>query len=275
MPFINNTRKFVFIGNARCASTSMYEELENIFKDDDTVWEDGRDAKPYLYHMGIEDTIATYPFCKDYKKFCFVRNPWSRMLSSYIEFSGRKEFASRSGLSLHTKYIADLKEQLAIADLHLHDAIAYDSDNIIDTIDDLVFKIDKTRSKAKTLLDDYQIACHHEWNENICEYNNFQDFCKDFPNNSLRHDIHFLPMYNQMSIDGEMVMDYVGRFENMTEDFADIMYKLTGEAFSLKRHVRKTESKNNYSYRETYDDETKKIIENYYQKDIEYFNYRF
>ena len=62
MPFINKTRKFVFIGNARCGSTSMYIRLYNLFYKDEIIWEKQMDAEPWLYHMGIEQTLKRYPF---------------------------------------------------------------------------------------------------------------------------------------------------------------------------------------------------------------------
>jgi hypothetical protein len=87
MPFINLTKKFVFIGNARTGSTSIYVYLNNVCKNDETIWEDGLNALPNLYHMSVQDTINKYPFCKDFTFFCFVRNPYTRLLSSFIEFT--------------------------------------------------------------------------------------------------------------------------------------------------------------------------------------------
>ena len=90
MPFINLTKKFVFIGNARTGSTSIYVYLNNVCQNDETIWEDGLNALPNSYHMSVQDTINKYPFCKDFTFFCFVRNPYTRMLSSFIEFTTDK-----------------------------------------------------------------------------------------------------------------------------------------------------------------------------------------
>jgi hypothetical protein len=277
MSFINNTHKFIFIGNARCGSTTMYTKLGNIFADDDIVWEDGIHAKPWLYHMSIKDTIERYPFTKDYKKFCFVRNPWSRMLSSYNEFTGRPEWTNRFCLSMSNNYVAVLEEKLALADLNFYDALAlanhygYDSENIIDYLDHLVTDVDNVRSRLRLLIKDHKVSSHSDWHGNIAEYENFNDFCKDFLNNPLKNDIHFLPMYDQMSIDGEMVMDYVGRFENMAEDFNAILYEITGKHYDLEENHRKTQTDN---YVESYEKESKQIVADYYHKDVEYFKYR-
>jgi len=90
MPFINMTKNFVFIGNARTGSTSVYKFLNEKCKNDKIIWEDSLGAKPYLYHMSIQDTIKKYPFCKDYLFFCYVRNPYTRFISSYFEFTVNK-----------------------------------------------------------------------------------------------------------------------------------------------------------------------------------------
>ena len=68
MPFINVTKEYVFIGNARTASTSIYRDLYNSSIGDVVIWEKGLDAKPWLYHMSLADTIKRYPFCSNYFK---------------------------------------------------------------------------------------------------------------------------------------------------------------------------------------------------------------
>jgi len=103
MPFINITRKFVFIANARTGSTSIYNYLNQTCKNDKIVWDNGISAKPHLYHMNINNTIKKYPFCKDYVFFCFVRNPYTRFLSSYVEFTDVKSHHEWSAELLNFK----------------------------------------------------------------------------------------------------------------------------------------------------------------------------
>ena len=82
MALINKTKKFIFIGNARCASTSMYRELGNLSVNDETVW-GGNGAPPNEYHMSLNDVLNQYSSFKDYFKFGFIRNTWARFLSAY------------------------------------------------------------------------------------------------------------------------------------------------------------------------------------------------
>ena len=215
MPFINKTKKFIFVGNARCGSTSMYKKLAELFDKDEIIWETGRKdiknpddwkygivALPWLYHMGIEETLGRYPFAKDYFKFCFVRNPWSRVLSFYREFK-------------------------------------------------------KPR--------------HQSWSHPILRYRSFEEFCIDFNNCPLKNDIHFVSNYRQATINEKIHMDFIGRFENIEEDFSKVISNFTENA-KLDVHERNTGTSN---YRDHYNNQTRKIIEEFYKEDVENFGYEF
>ena len=211
MPFINHSKKFIFVANARCASTSMYLELENQSQFDNYTWPGDPEgnpnyqrlgALPYLYHMSISDVTKTYPEYKNYFKFAFIRNPWCRFVSAYHEF---------------------------------------------------------------------QKPGHEVWAEELGKFLSFRDFCFAFTDTSLASDIHFLPLSNQITVDGEIALDFVGRFENLNEDYAHLA-NLFNFMPSLSFHERST---NTYKYRDYYDRDTEKIIYNYYESDIELFKYSF
>ena len=70
--------------------------------------------------------------------------------------------------------------------------------------------------------------------------------------------------------DGSVLVDFVGRFENLNEDFNTIC-KQIGRNVSLP-HVKSSKRGN---YREYYDDLTIKIVEEWFSKDIDKFGYRF
>ena len=78
--------------------------------------------------------------------------------------------------------------------------------------------------------------------------------------------------------DGQLLVDFVGRFENYSADVTRILNKLKvrmrllGIPLRKLLHVNKT-SRRHYS--EYYDDESRDFISNLYQKDIELFEYRF
>lgn len=103
------------------------------------------------------------------------------------------------------------------------------------------------------------------------QFPTFNDFVK---NNGIKcgwrgHDslqIDFILNSNQ-----DKVIDFIGRCENLQEDFNIVCDKI-GIAREQLPHAYKTKHKH---YTEYYDDETRQIVAEKYAKDIEYFGYKF
>ena len=70
---------------------------------------------------------------------------------------------------------------------------------------------------------------------------------------------------------GKIIVDFVGRFENLEEDFLKVQSVL-GISCSLSHQNSSPRSKN---YTEYYTEETKDIISNLYSRDIAAFGYKF
>ena len=70
--------------------------------------------------------------------------------------------------------------------------------------------------------------------------------------------------------DGSIKLDFIGRFENIQNDFNTLAQKLNLN--STLPHLNPTDRG---PYRNYYDSTTRKIINKWFISDIEYFKYRF
>ena len=81
----------------------------------------------------------------------------------------------------------------------------------------------------------------------------------------------FMPQLDWISDEhGAVIVDFVGRFERIAEDFAVVCEKL-GRHAELP-HLKETTRSD---YRRLYDDETAAIVGRWFLKDIDYFHYSF
>ena len=82
---------------------------------------------------------------------------------------------------------------------------------------------------------------------------------------------HFIPQFNFLCDDnGEIIVDFIGRYENLDEDFNKVC-EINGLNLQLP-HRMKT---NHKKYTEYYNKDTEQLVADVYAKDIEYFNYKF
>lgn len=82
---------------------------------------------------------------------------------------------------------------------------------------------------------------------------------------------YFMPQIDWLSDEeGEIMVDFIGRFENLENDF-QLICKRIGTIADLP-FVNKSEHK---EYQYYYDDETREIVSRWFEKDIELFKYSF
>jgi len=117
------------------------------------------------------------------------------------------------------------------------------------------------------------ISCylyHQEWvKENWAEkktkmnLNSFKEFVLDHKNIPTK--------YTMQQYEFTKGCDFIGRFENLEEDFEKVCEHLKLPLIKMP-HENKTNHKH---YSEYYDDETKEIVAKLFKKDIEVFGYKF
>ena len=104
---------------------------------------------------------------------------------------------------------------------------------------------------------------------------------------------HVMPQYDMLHDgEGRLLVDFVGRFENLRQDFAEVCARLgitdaelphrnpsNKRSRTLKRRVRNFVFRNGEGdkrrYTEFYDDETREAVSRFYRKDLEAFGYDF
>ncbi len=100
----------------------------------------------------------------------------------------------------------------------------------------------------------------------------FKSFCKEYVMDGI--DYKTIPMLqpqlDYIIIDGSIVMDFIGRFDNLENDFS-VIRSLTG----VKKKLPMTRVRDQKPYTVAYDQEIKDIIHHAYYKEIKYFNFTF
>ena len=92
-------------------------------------------------------------------------------------------------------------------------------------------------------------------------------------NNPLYYDNprYFMPQINWIADpEGKIIVDFIGRFERINEDFSEVCRRLGIER--QLPHYRKSDHEN---YRKYYTEETIDIVADWFESDIELFDYRF
>ena len=105
----------------------------------------------------------------------------------------------------------------------------------------------------------------------VNSFNSFRDFAINFPNipNQLFRYPHFNEQVSWMQ--GQPPFDFIGRFENLQDDFNTVCNKLS---IPVQKIPRLNPSRHGH-YTKYYDNETREIVAERYAKDIEHFGYKF
>ena len=107
----------------------------------------------------------------------------------------------------------------------------------------------------------------HRENYGIDNSISFKEFLKLFAGTRmLRPQTYWLKNFAN-----EIPMDYIGRFENLLEDFYEICEYLHLDDIKLPHKRKGADS----SYLQSYDEDSKKIIEDIYEEEIKLFGYTF
>lgn len=213
---ISDKYKFIWVGIPKSAMTSIIYVLhENPLVDLGTR----------VISDDLNVILKKNKIYNNYFKFAFVRNPWSRVVSCYINKVQRGSIKDRFYLANHVGLRHDI------------------------SFEDFVYFITKKRGRFDFFSDRHWISQHK-----------------------------FIT-----SRSGRLLVDFVGKLENIDSDFDFVCDKLGIKSIELpKYNTRNDWSKFNNAeyetdeyYKKFYTKETQELVFERYKKDIEMFGYNF
>ena len=168
-------------------------------------------------YVKFENKIQSEIVKKSYYKAVFVRNPWDRFISGYLDL--QKHVPGRFSKR---------------------------------------YNIWATQEETPNW--------YKEW-----DFKNFEDFCMRFKSSGWSEDRHFKPQLDFMTIDNNISVNFIGKFENLQNDFNNLLSKLGSENIQLP-HIHKSDRSR---YRTYNSEKSKTLVEEFYKKVIQEFDYEF
>lgn len=111
-----------------------------------------------------------------------------------------------------------------------------------------------------------------EANRRIVPEDTFSSFVQDnLALNGTGIDEHFVPLHDKLMLDGRFVFDFIGKLENIQEDWSKISERIDCPP---KLSMLNT-SRRKRDYRPYYDEVSKAVVEQIYQRELEDFDYEF
>lgn len=107
-------------------------------------------------------------------------------------------------------------------------------------------------------------------NEEIQQYKTFEDFCLNFESFKYKNDIQFAnQIYFILDENNKLLVDYVGKFENLASDWKEIC-NIAGWEHNELPHLNKT---NHLFWEDEYNDNMKQIVFKQFANDFKYLQY--
>lgn len=122
---------------------------------------------------------------------------------------------------------------------------------------------------------DWQVSLYHfmlkdinHFQHNIVKDMSFDEYLEWRVNEDLSFQYSFLS--DNGDLDGEVNLSFIGKYEYLESDFNFIMNEL-----GIDEKIPHYNKSNHRDYKTYYDEKSKKLVENVFKKDIEFFGYTF
>ena len=214
------------------------------------------------HHYTIEQYAkigVTIP--KEVYKFTFVRNPWDRVVSLFHEWKRLNQI--------------QVKYENKIYDVEPSD------DSFFDFVKNVLFDALRNNSYYRpTLRCKFSIpGVTSKVYEKTAVFNDFQQPIKECPFYYTIANGHFTPQIKYThDLSGNQIVDFVGKYENLQEDFNKLNKILDWGIPELKIPYINQSKRLKKNYRDYYNDGTgltKELVYDIYQEDVKTYNYVF
>tara|TARA_B110000858_G_scaffold42908_1_gene49137 strand:- start:2099 stop:2716 length:618 start_codon:yes stop_codon:yes gene_type:complete len=152
---INDKRKFVFVCVPKTGSTTLTKHFKNT---DDIVGE--KSWFKEQWHWSMSSINEKYQErIKDYYKFAYHRNPWDRLISSWIEFTRDRGHLITWSQPLKDQYntfdefVMDLPNSPWKDEIHFHPTAWYTHDDNDNKLVDHVARYSNFSDETKQIFD--------------------------------------------------------------------------------------------------------------------------
>jgi hypothetical protein len=247
--FVSEQNKFIFFHIPKTAGTSIHRSLKASFD------QYHLDPLPPVHHIQPKEYLYFNENKKHFFKFCFVRNPYERIVSAFLDFQNQRNTSMYYNFQILFDYYKI--NPLTTRTVYFMTGKNIEKENFTN-FNEYCEALVKTNRENKDLL-------------TISKSMNFTDFVKSPTFYDWVVDVHFKPQSNFILDDnGERLVDFIGRYEDLENDLTEISSKLNCE-FKLE-HIRESQK---YQYQDFYDKKTKQIIGEVFKEDLELLNYGF
>ena len=220
-------------------------------------------------HASLKDLMDQQRGEKRYFRFTFVRNPWVRAVSRYFYSIRRWEGAVLNSRGAPPDQIAKYKKRYGRWKKNIRPSFKKFIKMTLSpgtSVNDITLKYDGRKFR---ILQSRHVTGFLSYYDDEGKFIKQKPWLRNFEKEEKRQRAAWVEK-NTLPETGHLY-DYVGKSHRMQEDM-DIICKKIGMPEVEIPHVNKSSHKH---YTEYYDDETRKLVADYYKEDIDMFNFKF
>lgn len=248
---LSHSHKFIFIKTIKTAGTSIEVALSQLCDEGDVVTpiippvkgHNPRNYDGFWNHISASDVAKRVPaeVWNSYFKFTFERNPWDKTVSLFWFLKDRFGFEENFTDYCIRSFLGSSPLQLPVL-----------------TTDYFKYRLESLRWWIRNKDDkNYSIQ---RW---VYDRLGRQKRLPSYPSDFYRY-----------AIDGEVAVDYVGKFETLVQDMEFICNKFN-LPFEGLPNAKGNSSRKGRKYKEQYNDLTRDMVAFLFRKEIRLFDYTF